>query len=116
MTTETLPLSIDLPLCVGATFRREFRWKPDGVTPQNLSGWTGVASIGLHREVPLVLLDTINGGLSLSSDGVIALYLSAADTIDLGKANFYVIDLNEPSGVVVRFLRGNIVIVKDFEL
>lgn len=115
-TRSTLPLTIDLPIYTGATLQRQWRWRPDGITPRDFTGWTGTCLIGPHRKDPTLTLTAVGGGLVLGPDGLITLHLDADETADLVDIdNFYLIDLTDAGGTVTRFLRGYLTIVKDFE-
>lgn len=100
----------------GATFHREFRWRPAGAAPQDFTGWSAQMLIGVQRGKALKELNTDNGGIQLTDDGMIILELAAADTDDLKVSNlFYSLDLIDPDGKVTRFMRGRVSVVRDVQ-
>lgn len=66
----------------GATFRQTFVWIEDG-QPINLIGWTARAHFRDAEGHLWIDMTTENGGITLTSDGNILLYISALDTIGL---------------------------------
>lgn len=116
MSTATLPLTLNLAAYTGATFRRQFRWRPGGAAQpgQDFTGWTGAALIGQRGHAPTVTLTPGNGGLTLTSDGVVTVTVADSATAGLVGCDYYVIDLVNPSGVKTRFLRGQLVVNQDF--
>jgi hypothetical protein len=113
---DSLPLVYNLTAYTGVTFRRQFRWKPDGTTPQVFTGWSGSMRIGPQHGDAEKTLTPANGGLTLgATDGLITLYISAASTYDfVGDNLFYVLDLSPAPGTdPIRFLRGRFMVVRD---
>lgn len=112
---DELPLSIDLPIYAGVTFRQQFRWRPDGVTGQDFTGWSGVAQVGTRGGPPAEVLTADNGGLVLGPGGLVTLQVDAVVTAVLpGDSLFYVVDLIDPAGAGRRFVRGWLRMIRDF--
>lgn len=112
----TLPLSYAFTVYTGTSFRKEFRWLPDGTAAQDFTGWAGSMLIGAPGKTALVQLSTTNGGVSLSSTGHIVLSMDPATTaLLLDGVYFYQVDLTDPDGDVTRFLRGRIEAVTDIK-
>ncbi len=116
MAAKTLPLDLDLVIWAGTTFRREFRWLPDGDTPLDFTGWSAQMLIGPSRGIATVALTTDNGGITLTGVGQILLNLPPAQTSALKHGVMvYDLDLTDPTGYVQRFMRGRISVVHDVE-
>lgn len=116
MAVRTLPLEIELVIYAGTTFRREFRWLPDGVAAVDFTDWSASMLIGPQRAVALTELSTINGGIVLTTTGQILLNLSPAATKTLPAGTLsYSLDLTDPSDFIMRFMRGRVSIVHDVE-
>lgn len=116
MAVRTLPLEIDMVIYGGATFHREFRWLPDGKAPMDFTGWAGLMLVGVQRGKAVKELSSDNGGVVLTTDGLIILEMPAADTDELKVGNlFYSLDLTDPHAKVTRFMRGRVFIVRDVE-
>lgn len=112
---KTLPLDYELVVYSGATFRREFRWLPDGSAALDFTGWTGSMMIGVPlSRTPLITLTTTDGGVALSAGGQIIILLQPADTAALPAGTLsYSLDLTDTAGTIVRFLRGRLTVVTD---
>lgn len=110
----TLPLSYELTAYTSTTFRREFRWLPGGTTPQDFTGWTGYLRIGPSAGNALIELNTVNGGMVLTTTGQIIVVMLPSDTAGL-KAGIYAynLDLIDLAGSVTRFMRGRFEVVRD---
>lgn len=112
-----LPLVIDQTIYQGATWRLHYRWLPGGVG-RNFTGWTGRLQIresyaDQDTSAPLLSLTTENGGITLGSDGSIAILATDTQTQALTKTSTkrYDLELIAPSaGDVTRFLMGKITI------
>jgi hypothetical protein len=117
MTLRTLPLDYDLVIYSGATLRREFRWRPEGGTAQDFTGWSARLLIGPFHGIAIHELSTANGHIDMTADGIIRLTMPAAQTevLDLDADLAYQLDLTQPDGFVLRFLRGRVSIVQDVE-
>lgn len=115
MAVQTLPLNIDLVIYTGTTFRREFRWLPDGATPVNFTGWHAQMLIGETRgSRSIMALTTENGGITLTAAGQILLGIAPTDTVGMRSGTLiYSLDLTDSSGYVQRFMRGVITVIKD---
>jgi hypothetical protein len=117
MPVRTLPLDYDLTIYSGTTFRRDFRWSPDGNAPVDFTGWSGSMLIGPYHSAAIKTLDTAaNGGMALSALGVISITLSPVFTLTLSPADTplnYQLDLTDPGGFAIRFMRGRITVVRD---
>ncbi len=115
MAVQTLPVEVELVIYAGTTFRRQFRWLPDGETGQDFTGWSGRFLLGPARGVALRQLSTDDTGMTMDADGLITVELSADDTDLPAGVLFYVLDLTDPDGVVTRLLRGRCSVVIDVE-
>lgn len=114
MPADTLPLHYNLTLYAGVTFRRRFRWKPDGTNPQDFTGWAGALRVGYQHSAASFTLTPENGGLTLGPDGLITIYIAADDTYDIdGGYLIYQLDLVPGSGEPIRFLRGRFIVLYD---
>lgn len=110
----TLPLTYELVIYSGTTFRREFRWLPDGAAALDFSDWTATLRIGPQQGTALIELSTSNGGVLLTQSGQIILSVSPAQTASLRPGVLaYNLDLTDPNGFVLRFLRGRVSIIAD---
>jgi hypothetical protein len=115
MAVQTLPVNLDFTVFAGTTFRREFRWRPGGLTGQNFTGWTASLRIGPARGEPLVEL-TDGNGVTLAADGVITVGMSPTTTRSLDAGAYsYVLDLTDDLGTVLRLLRGRMTVVRELE-
>ncbi len=112
---KTLPLDYELVIYGGATFRREFRWLPDGSAALDFTLWSASMMIGVPQNAtPLIELSTANGDITLSTGGQIIITIGAADTAALPAGVLsYSLDLTQPDGDVLRFLRGRVSVVTD---
>jgi hypothetical protein len=114
MAQNTLPLNYEFIVYSGTSYRREFRWLPDGTNPIDFSGWAGRMLIGAQLAPADIELSTDLGGLSLSAAGQIIVTLTPEQTALLkGPVTYYNLDLTEPGGFVRRFLRGRVSVVVD---
>lgn len=114
MTTRSLPLDYDIVVYSATSYRREFRWLPDGVNPLDFTGWTARMLVGQALNVATLELSDTNGGITLTTDGRIIVLMTPAQTASLGKSiAFYNLDLTQPDGFVRRFLRGRVSVVVD---
>jgi hypothetical protein len=112
--TTTLPLSHELVVYAGTTFRREFRWRPDGDGLQDFTGWSALARIGPAQGHAVIELSTGNGGVLLTAVGQIVLSIAPAQTTLLAAGAYsYNLDLTGPDGTVTRFLRGRVQVIAD---
>lgn len=115
MTARTLPIDLNLTVYPGATLVREFRWRPDGVTGQDFTGWTARLLIGYRRGRAVRQYDSPDA-ITLSDDGLIHIEVPAADTAEFGYGSLiYSLDLTDPLARVLRFLRGRIVVADSVE-
>jgi hypothetical protein len=111
----TLPYEIDFTIYSGATYRREFRWLPDGKTPQDFTGWTARFLIGQQRGHAIITMTT-DSGVTLGADGMVRIDVPPAATANLRLPNLaHQLDLIDSNGVVMRFLRGRVRVVRDVE-
>lgn len=115
MTTRSLPLDYDIVVYSSTSFRREFRWLPDGVTPMDFTGWNARLMIGKAlNPADLELTNAPGDGIELTTTGQIIVTLTPAQTASLrNTVSFYNLDLIEPDGFVRRFLRGRVNLVVD---
>ncbi len=110
-----LPLRLEFTIYTGTTFRRDLRWKPDGTTPQDFTGWSAAMRIGMVGDRAVIELTTSNQGVLLGPDGMITLRMPPAATDALRAGTYgYVLDLTDPDGDVLRFLRGRCEIIRDY--
>ncbi len=117
MTVRTLPLAVDFTVYTNTTFVRQYRWLPDGQSAQNFTEWTAVMLIGPHHgQAVLALTSGEDGGIALDAAGLITLTLTPEQTAALAPGNaFHVVDLSDPDGAVIRFLRGRFLVVHDLD-
>ncbi len=112
---QTLPLDLELVAYSGTTFRREFRWLPDGAAAVDFTDWAASMMIGeAASQTPLVSLTTNNGGVALTASGQIIVAIDAVTPADLKPGTWtYSLDLTDTSGTIIRFLRGRFHLVTD---
>ncbi len=113
---ETLPVDYGLVIYTGTTFRREFRWLPDGSAALDFTDWSASLMIGVQgSRTPMVSLTSDpGGGIELSTTGQIVVTLPPAVTSTLKPGSFYDwLDLTGTAGTVLRFLRGRVDIITD---
>lgn len=109
----TLPLRYPIDIYTGTTFRREFRWLPDGKSPQDFTGWRARARLGTIGK-RLAELTTENGMIRLGKDGSIVVHVNPEQTETLNVGTYYyVLDLIDPHAMVQRFLRGRCQVIRD---
>lgn len=114
MTTRGLPLDYDIVIYAGTSYRREFRWLPDGINPIDFTGWSARMFIGQPLSAADLELSTASGGITLTGTGQIIVEIRPAQTAGLvDSVTFYNLDLTEPDGFVRRFLRGRVSVVVD---
>ncbi len=105
---STLPLEYELTIYSGASFRQEFRWKPDGEDPQDFTGWNGWLRIGNTSRA------IVEKTLTLTSHGRIIVTLDTVATRTLKSGAYsYNIDLHTPDDEIIRFLRGRAEVIRD---
>lgn len=116
MAVKTLPLDMDLPIHAGTTCRREYRWKPDGTTPLDFTGWSGELLIGPFGEDAIITLTTLDG-LHLTTLGQIIFELDTVQTESLRHVPTlsYQLDLTDPSGFRMRFIQGRVTVYRYVE-
>ncbi len=112
---QTLPLDLELVAYSGTTFRREFRWLPDGVAAVDFTDWSGSMEIGaVNGRDSVLTLTTANGGVALTAAGQVIASISPTITAALKPGVLaYSLDLIDTSGTVIRFLRGRFHVVTD---
>ncbi len=104
----TLPLNYELTIYSGATYRRMFRWLPDGQTPQDFIGWGATLVIGTGRT------HVLERDLELNDTGLITVELSPAVTYNVIPGTYaYNVDLIDPQDNILRFLRGRAEFIRD---
>jgi hypothetical protein len=114
MSTRSLPLDYDIVVYSGTSFKREFRWYPDGTLPQDFTGWDARMLIGQPSNIADLELSTTTGGIALTQQGQIVIFMPPTVTALLPtSASFYVLDLIQPDGFIRRFLRGRVSVVVD---
>lgn len=113
MAVKSLPLDYDIVLYSGTSYRREFRWLPDGVNPMDFTGWGAQMRFG-QSGVPAAVQLGVGDGIQLTDSGQIIVELTPEQTSSLKPGMvYYNLDLTEPSGFVRRFLRGRVSVVVD---
>lgn len=113
---KTLPLDYDLVIYSGTTFKKEFRWKPDGVNPIDLTGWSGVMNVGVPGTPALVAVSTDTDGLTLTSNGEIQIRIDQIETSTLVPGVLaYNLDLTDLAGDIRRLFRGRVSVVQDVQ-
>jgi len=107
-------MDLELKVYAGANFRRDIRWRPEGV-PLDLTTWSAILRAAPQRgQAASFDLTSPSDGLTLSADGIITIAMDAEQTEALpGPALFYVLDMRSPDGEVSRVLRGRLVVVRD---
>lgn len=114
MASYTLPLNYEITVYSGTSYKREFRWLPDGVTPLDFTGWSATMLVGQQLAPADVELSTANGGITLTTLGQIYIEMTPFQTAALSPpVCYYNLDLVEPDGFVRRFLRGRVSVVVD---
>ncbi len=114
MAHRSLPIDHELVVYVGTDTLREYRWLPDGATPQDFTGWSARIHIAPVRGACELHLTTDNSEVTLSSDGLISFRLSAAQSRALiTPSPIYALDLKDPDEVITRFVRGRVTLVRD---
>jgi hypothetical protein len=114
MSTRSLPLDYDVVIYSGTSFKRTFRWLPDGTNPVDFTGWYAQMRIGQPLNVADMVLDTALGNILLSADGYLTVSMNPQQTAALvTSATWYNLDLTQPDGFVRRFLRGRVSVVVD---
>ncbi len=111
---RTLPVEQELVVYAGTDLIRAFRWLPDGENPQDFTGWSAYVHIGQARGESILDLSTDSNGVQLTSDGLIRLRITATQSAALTLPTLvYSLDLKNPAGILTRFLRGRVTIVRD---
>ena len=115
MAVVALPVMMDLVVYSGVGFHRDLRWLDDDALPKDLTGWTAVLRATPQRgAIAEFELTSATGDLGVGADGVISIDIPAAVTAGFDSSTYvYVLDLIDPDGVVMRFLRGRIVVITD---
>lgn len=113
MAVKTLPLDYDIVVYSGTSYRREFRWLPDGTNPINFTNWQALMLLGQSGSTAQVTLTHLHG-IQLTTNGQIIITLTPEETATLKPpTGYYNLDLIQPDGFVRRFLRGRTSIVLD---
>lgn len=114
MGSYSLPLNYEFTVYSGTSYKREFRWLPDGTDPMDFTGWSALMLIGQQLATAQVELSTDNGGITLTDQGQIFIEMTPFQTAALtGPLTYYNLDLIEPDGFIRRFLRGRVSVVVD---
>lgn len=113
--TQTLPLDYELVVYSGTTFKREFRWLPDGSAALDFTDWSASMMIGLATSrTPILTLSSPADGIMLSTGGQIIIMIDPAATALLRPGVLaYSLDLTDTAGTVLRFLRGRLNVIAD---
>ena len=115
MAVKSLPLDYDIVVYAATSYRREFRWLPDGVNPLDFTGWGALMLLG-NPGSPADVTLTQASGITLTPIGQIIVDLTPEQTSSLTPpVAYYNLDLIEPTGFVRRFLRGRISVVVDVQ-
>ncbi len=113
MAVQTLPVYLDLTVYAGTSFRRDFRWRPNSDEGQDFTGWTASFRIGPPQGAPTVTL-TESSGVTLEADGKFYVSMTPAQTTAMTPGQwFYVLDLTNADGFILRLLRGRLTVVRD---
>ena len=109
---------LDIYIEQGATFRKTLTWKTGSpATPVDLTGYSARLQVRakIDDAEPLLSLTTENGGLALgTTDGTIALYLSATATGALGwKKGVYDLEMIAPNTDVIRLVAGSVAVSRE---
>ena len=104
---------LDIYIEQGATFRKTLTWKTGSpAMPVDLTGYSARLQVRakIDDAEPLLSLTTENGGITLgTTDGTIALYLSATDSAAIDwKKGLYDLELTAPNGDVTRLVAGSV--------
>lgn len=114
MTGYSLPLNYEFTVYCGTSYKREFRWLPDGSNPIDFTGWSATMLVGQQLSEADVELSTANGGITLTSLGQIFIEMTPFQTgVLTAPITYYNLDLIEPGGFIRRFLRGRVSVVVD---
>ncbi len=108
---RSLPIQLDQVIYSDSTFRRQYRWLPGGVA-QDFTDWAARWRIGPPGGPAAVEVSTATGGITLGTDGLITVVIDADVTVTLAPAQ-YQLDLINPDGAPMRFLRGRCDVVSD---
>ncbi len=118
MAVQTLPLEYEITCYARTTLRRQFRWLPDGVNPQDFTGWSAILLLGpaLSGNIASFAASTATTGLALTVDGRILIEVPATATaLWTTGSTRYLIDLTDPTGYTVRFMRGRFAVVHELD-
>jgi len=114
MANNSLPLNYEIVVYSGTSYRREFRWLPDGANAIDFTGWAATMLVGQQLAPADVELTDTNAGITLTSIGQIIIEMTPFQTAALSPPiAYYNLDLIEPDGFVRRFLRGRVSVVVD---
>lgn len=115
MAHNSLPLNYELVIYAATSFRREFRWLPDGSTPNDFTGWSAQMLLGgQNSEADVTLTSEPGGGIELTAAGQVRITMTPQQTAALvPPLRYYNLDLTDPDGFVRRFLRGRVSVVVD---
>ena len=112
MTAAKLKLGLEQ----GATLRKLFTWKADGV-PVSLTGWTARMQVRESIDATDIIheLTTENGGVILAAEpGAFTLYIGAADTAAFDFENaVYDLEFIAPNGDVTRLMQGEVTLSRE---
>jgi hypothetical protein len=115
---QTLPLEYEITCYARTTLLREFRWRSDGVNPQDFTGWSATLLIGpaLNGNIATFEASTTTTGLALTPDGRVIIDVpdTVTSTWPTGTTR-YTLDLTDPTGYTVRFLRGRFNVVHELD-
>ena len=108
-----MPLTYDIVVYSGTSYRREFRWLPDGINPVDFTGWDAVMR-SVSSSAAQLELTPANGGITLSTAGRSSPHHPDADrALKAGQSSIYNLDLTEPDGFVRRFPARRVSVVVD---
>lgn len=100
----------NLKIKQGATYRKKYVWSAGGV-PVDMTGWKGRMQIRRETKSKTYIteLTTENGGIRLTANGEIDLYISDEDTaMFVFEEAVYDLELVQPDGDVIRRLEGSV--------
>lgn len=102
----------------GATFERSIVWRQRSRLPMNLTGYTARLTVRPYAASEEAILELTSTGNDITfpspTAGLLKITIAAATTADLTpQVGEYDLELQSPSGVVIRLLRGTFTITPE---